>query len=275
MPELAEVDITRQQLMRWLSGATVQSVDLHDQGLLATQDELDKLSCLQDPLIEVKRRGKHLCLVCASADGTLCYALLHLRMTGKLVRSTIPKTSAARLSWQVDEEQWVHFEDSRRLGTLTLHDEDPWLTHPTILAMGPEPHDLTDGAELRARFGKTRRRLKDVLLDQRVIAGVGNIAISELFYAVKIPPKIRAHEVSDAQLDALVAAMPPYFDALIDAHPIDEPMNYVNQPGDAESLFVVYAHEGEECLRCKRATFVRETFGGRSTYYCPVCQAES
>lgn len=271
MPELAEVEITRRQLLAWWPDErSPLSVTLHDEKLLS-EDSKEHAHWLAQPLQDVKRRGKHLCLV----FGDEAFALLHLRMTGKMVRSPLPHTPAARLSWQLDDDEWIHFEDSRRLGTLELGTQDPWLTHLTLLAMGPEPHALADGKALRARFGKTTRRLKDVLLDQRVIAGVGNIAISELFFEVMIPPKIRAHEVSDAKLDALVAAMPPYFDALIDAQPLDSPMNYVNQPGDEESPFLIYAHEDEQCPRCHDATLARETFGGRSTYYCPVCQAET
>lgn len=268
MPELSEVEITRRQLLSWWpDGEQVLDVRLHDFDLLDV-DAQELLGCLLGPLHDVRRRGKHLCLAFEEV-----WAMLHLRMTGKLVRSPITAPRAARLSWQLGKDDWIHFEDSRRLGTLALFTQDPWETHPTILGMGPEPHELVDGAQLRAQFGGTKRRLKDVLLDQRVIAGVGNIAISELFFTARIPPKVRAHEVSDAQLDALVQAMPPYFDSLIDDHPIDVPMQYVNQPGDQESPFTVYAHEGEPCPRCKEGTFARETFGGRSTYYCPVCQA--
>ena len=284
MPELAEVDIARQQLLAWWQPRQALSSLLLDDTLLPAPSDraLFAHTISSSPLSSVRRRAKHLAIAFDSG----LVAILHLRMTGLLTRHAEPDASSAtRLAIEIDrvETPWICFEDSRRLGTLTLHEVAPG-EHPfdTLEAfttgIGPEPHDLQSGAELRARLGKTTRRLKDALLDQRVIAGVGNIAISELFHLTGLHPEIRAHQTHLHALDALVEAMPPYFDALIDAHPIEEPMLYVNQGKKEErppSPFLIYGRENELCPSCKNTAIARLTFGGRSTYYCPSCQPET
>ena len=286
MPELAEVDIARQQLLSWWRPRQAISCRILDDALLpdASQRQTLTRAIASSPLTSVRRRGKYLAL---GLDSGL-FVILHLRMTGFLDRRAAPDASStARLAIEIDraERPWICLEDSRRLATLTLHDASKTSEHPFdsleafTSQMGPEPHALRSGAELRARLGATTRRLKDALLDQRVIAGVGNIAISELFHVAAIHPRTRANQVSDAALDALVKAMPPYFDALIDAHPIEEPMRYVNQGKKSErdpehDPFLIYGHEKELCPSCRAAPVERLTFGGRSTYYCPACQPE-
>lgn len=267
MPELAEVEITRRQLLHWWQRKSAQDVEVLDDKLLS-ESSLEHLEALSSTLEDITRRGKY--LVLCFEDGL--FGVLHLRMTGRIAPSTNAKLKYTRFSVQMRDDFWICFEDSRRLGTLTLTDEDPLTHHPRLKTMGPEPHDIKDGHELKTLLGTTKRRLKDALLDQNIIAGVGNIAISELFFDVGIHPEVRAHEVSLDKLDLLVEAMPPYFDALIDAQPVDVPMEYINQGGDVENPFVVYDHEGEECPKCKSDTIERLTFGGRSTYYCPTCQ---
>lgn len=274
MPELAEVEITRRQLERWWKGERALNVVVHDDALLS-EASVARLDMFEAPLLGVTRRGKHLVLRFGEEEEAIAgYAMLHLRMTGRVVMLDVEKTSSSRIAWELEAGRWLHFEDTRRLGQLSLHEEDPLTTHDTFLTMGPEPHELERGADLKARFGKRKRRVKDLLLDQEVIAGVGNIAISELFHQVGWPPEVRPHQVSEAELDALVEAMPPYFDALIASQDLDVPMSYVNQAGEEEvNPFLIYGREGEPCPRCA-TPLARVVFGGRSTYHCPACQPE-
>lgn len=280
MPELAEVDIARRQLLSWWQPRQALSCRFLDDTLLPDPAHRDRLShtISSSPLASVRRRGKYLAI---AFDAGLV-AILHLRMTGLLIRHDSPDASPAiRLAIEIDRHDapWLCLQDSRRLGTLSIHDASEGHPFDTLDAftadMGPEPHDLADGAALRARLGKTTRRLKDALLDQKVIAGVGNIAISELFHTAALHPETRAHRTPDHALEALVQAMPPYFDALIDAHPIEEPMLYVNQGKKQDrppSPFLIYGRQAELCPSCKKTPIARVTFGGRSTYYCPTCQ---
>ena len=260
MPELAEVEITRRHLERCWAARQALELRVWDDSLDASTLQ----NTLNTPLHAARRRAKHLALDFPE-HGTL---LVHLRMTGRFVLRSTATHRGARVSWHLSDDTWLHFEDMRRLGHLawcSAQEDDPL----TTLSLGPEPWELSDGKMLRDLFGtRTKRTLKDALLDQTVVAGVGNIAISELFWRVGIAPDVRCAHVSDAQLDALVEAMPSYFDALIQAQGDDE-LEYVNQGG--ANPFAVYGRQGEPCARCED-TLARSVSGGRSTYWCPTCQ---
>ena len=270
MPELAEVEIARRQLRAWWQGRRAERIIIHDAKLLdAERAERWLTTCLR----QIERRGKHLIL----AFDEDRYALLHLRMTGKIVSGEERAPRGARLSvYFHDDAPPLHFVDTRRLGTLQLFRGHPRDQHEALRAMGPEPYDLPNGQALSSKISP-KRRLKSALLDQKVLAGVGNIAISELFWQVGLHPEVLAGEVTAPQWQALVKAMPPYFDSLINAHPIEREIDYVNQGAErpVASPFQIYAHEGEPCPRCLKASIERVKVSGRSSYFCPSCQARS
>ncbi len=159
------------------------------------------------------------------------------------------------------------FKDSRRLGQVEVFDTGELADYEPLQRMGPEPTDLD--ADLLAEQLPPKRRLKDALLDQSVVAGVGNIAISEVFWRLELPPDVRSNELSDAQIARLAEELPRYFDQLIDDQMADE-IVYLGE-GKSKNPFDVYAREGEECPRCA-TPIVRAKIGGRSSYFCEVCQ---
>lgn len=268
MPELAEVEVARTRVESWWRGRAADEVRVEDDEVFENIAGFDVEELFKREVLSVRRRGKYL-VVDFEDDAA---AIFHFRMTGKITKSETPTRRFTRLSWHVPEQGWIVFDDARRLGDVILMEGDPLQEHAPLIEMGPEPHDLEDGAALADLLAGRRRRLKDMLLDQKVIAGVGNIAISELFWRLGLHPKVRSNELTDAQLDALVAEMPVYFDWLVEDQMADE-IVYLNE-GKAENPFDVYAREDEPCSRCE-AEIERMTFNGRSTYYCPSCQPSS
>lgn len=266
MPELAEVEVARTRVESWWSGRAATELRVHDAEVITRKDELDVRELFTSTVGGVRRRGKYLII-----DFERGHAVFHFRMTGKITLSEVPARRFTRLSWLVEEAGWLVFDDARRLGEVVVMSDDPLTHHAPLLEMGPEPHALSSGEQLKERLGGTRRKLKDALLDQGVVAGVGNIAISELFWRAQLAPTLRADEATLEQLDALVAQMPLYFDWLVQDQMADE-IIYLSE-GKARNPFSMYAREGEACPRCQ-AAIERATFGGRSTYFCPVCQAK-
>jgi formamidopyrimidine-DNA glycosylase len=257
MPELAEVEIVRRNLDRWWTQAASE-VHIADPEVVTTGSADDLRSALLSKPQEHRRRGKYLHTLLPDAA-----VVFHFRMTGKIVRRSSPHERFARIAWRVGDS-WLVFVDSRRLGHIDvlrrIEDYGP------LGRLGPEPHELTADT-LRQRLGK--RRLKDALMDQTVVAGIGNIAISEVFWRLRLPPRIKAIELSDKQLEALVDELPRYFDWLIAEEQSDEVL-YVNQT-DAPAPFDVYQRDGEPCRRCG-AVIDSARIGGRSSYFCPSCQ---
>ncbi len=265
MPELAEVEIVRRNLTRWWVGRAADAIALYDPAALTRGDAAALDAAMRRPARAARRRGKYL-LVDLGDDLTL---LFHFRMTGKIA-PIINDTTISRLAWRLPEVGWLAFQDSRRLGEVALHDAASLAAHPALSSMGPEPHELPDGDALGARLTRGARPLKDALLDQRVIAGVGNIAISEVFWRLGLHPEVRCDALDAQARHALARELPAYFDWLVADQQADE-LYYLSQ-GKVDNPFTVYRRDGQPCPRCASA-IARHVRQGRSTYYCPQCQS--
>jgi formamidopyrimidine-DNA glycosylase len=173
-------------------------------------------------------------------------------------RTNTPLPRFARAYVAFEDGTRVVLDDPRALSTLDLHAKN---AEPD-LGLGPEPSDssLTVDYLMRA-FAQRRGPIKPVLLDQRVIAGLGNIYAAESLWHSKISPVVPARDLSTSQVRALIAAMRKVIKAATGARYTDS---------DVSSL-AVYDHEGKACRRCG-TTIVRVVQAGRSTYYCPGCQ---
>ena len=143
----------------------------------------------------------------------------------------------------------------------TDHVPEPW----TLL--GPEPFDVT--VDHLDQVVGPRRTLKAALLDQHVLAGVGNIAVSEVYWTLGLAPDVKSGALSDAQKSALVKELPTYFDWVISEQESEE-VHYTGEPG-ADNPFTVYKREGEPCPRCGES-IARVMVNNRSSYFCPGCQ---
>jgi formamidopyrimidine-DNA glycosylase len=205
---------------------------------------------------EVERRGKHQLLLLD--DGRVLHA--HFRMAGDWhidsADDELPRFARATIAF--DDGSRVVLEDPRALCTLTLHTADS----PPDLGLGPEPGDkaLTP-ASFQAALARKRGPIKPVLLDQRVIAGLGNIYAAESLWHARLSPAMRASSLDARQVAALIAAIRRVIRRATGARYTDESV----------SRLAVYDRAGKPCRRCG-ATIVRMVQAGRSTYYCPTCQ---
>lgn len=237
-------------------GKTIAKVSLHHPALRRRISPA-KLRSLRDIRIrEVQRRGKHQLFLLE--DGRVLHA--HFRMTGDWhVDSTAePLPRFARASVDFTDGSRVILEDPRALGTLDLHAAD---AHPD-LGLGPEPDDASlTAATLGAALLKKRGPIKPVLLDQRVIAGLGNIYAAESLWHSKLSPKTAASKLTPKQVTSLLASIRKVIKAATGARYTDSSV----------SRLAVYDREGKPCRRCG-TTIERITQAGRSTYYCPGCQ---
>lgn len=208
-------------------------------------------------IADVTRRGKHQLI--ALADGRVLHA--HFRMTGDWVvlHAGTPLPRFSRAVFALDDGRRLVLEDSRALATLDVHPADA----PPVLDLGLEPSDpgLTPDY-LRGRFARRRRPIKPALLDQRVIAGLGNIYAAEALWRARIGPRARTSALSRPRLAALIAAIRAVIARATGAR--------YSEAGAAP--LAVYDREGRACRRC--GTPIRRIVqAGRSTYFCPACQA--
>jgi formamidopyrimidine-DNA glycosylase len=259
MPELPEVEIVRRNLTRWTVGRTVVRVDAPDQGRLDGDPE----ALVGRRVRAWRRRGK---LLLGELDGDLG-VLSHLGMTGKWVHAPGDRRFV-RLTLTLDDGGVVGLVDARRLGRTTILRGRPE-DHPTARALGPDPLlDGLTGATLRARLGGGRAPLKQRLLEQGRVAGLGNICVVEACHRARLHPHTPLDAVPDGAWDALAAAALDHIAATLEAEDGDE-VAYVNEGGD--NAFLAYGKAGSPCSFCG-AIIARAVLAGRPSYYCPACQ---
>ena len=256
MPELPEVEEARTRLAKVAEGRTIARLRLLHPAL-AKRITAGKLRGLKGRRIErVERRGKHQLL--HLDDGRTI--AIHFRMNGdwEIGRVGDEEPRFTRASLELEDGTRVALTDMRALSTVELFD-----VGEGALDLGPEPTDPAFNADtLGVALARRSGEIKPALLDQKMVAGIGNIYASEALWVAKISPRARAASLSAHRRDRLVQAIR---EVLSDA---PEGRYQAKREG---SRWNVYDREGEKCPRCG-ATIRRIVQAGRSTYYCPVDQ---
>jgi formamidopyrimidine-DNA glycosylase len=268
MPELPEVEAVCRKLRKDAVGATLISAHIERSRITAPLDPTEVEALLSGRTIEqIDRRGKNI-LVGLSGGLTM---RVHLRMTGNLYVIPDWRLRVAGVSawFELEDGRGLLFEDTRGLGSLTIHDAAG--LKKLLDGIGPEPLSRRFTAEAFVRSAASLRQpAKLFLMDQRRVAGLGNIYAAEALYAARIDPRAPIGSVNPRRLRALREAI---VRILHDA--VRSACRAYSRPGgfqEAEDFpLMVYGREGEHCAGC-RGSIRRITQGGRSTYYCPKCQ---
>lgn len=260
MPELPEVEHAARRLRRAARGHVIVALRTHHRSQARQLPPRSAARSVGQRITDVLRRGKHQLL--RLEDGATL--LVHFRMNGDwhVGPSATALAAHARVSIDLDNGRRISLVDSRALCTLSWHaaGELP------DLGLGPEAEDpALDAEALRSRLAGRRGPVKPVLLDQSVLAGIGNIYAAEACWHAGISPRAAAGALTRVRVARLLEGLRR---ALADGH--------VNagryHRGERLVPFRVYDREGEPCRRCRRP-IRRIVQAGRSTYFCPRCQA--
>jgi formamidopyrimidine-DNA glycosylase len=271
MPELPEVETIRRHLAPHVDGRTLHTLEIHDArwSLPLAPNELE--AALQGRRVErLGRRGKY--LVWELEDEA--YLMLHLRMTGTLLLNPPEgRPPHTRVTFDLGENQ-LQFVDPRRFGTGELALGEAARDAFFAKRLGVEPFEPAFTAEhLYGLARTTRAPIKAMLLDQKRIAGVGNIYADEALFRAQIHPLRRADRISRKQAAALRDAVIETLQLGIDSKgaSIDDFRDPDGVSGSFQDRFLIHLREGEPCVRCGRP--VRKLrAGGRGTYVCERCQ---
>jgi formamidopyrimidine-DNA glycosylase len=267
VPELPEVETIRGQLAPRLEGRTFAVVKIVDPRLTRPLDPREVAAELQgERVVAVERRGKYL-VVRLEGGAAL---LVHLRMTGSF---GFTPTSHERAIVELEDGTRLVYRDVRRFGTwlVVRGDElEPYIAGKN----GPEPLGPTFTTSwLALRLALRRAPLKAVLLDQRVVAGLGNIYADEALGQARLSPLRPASSLEPEEVRRLHRAIRAALRTGIERQGASL-RDYVKPDGEAGSMqreFKIYGREGEPCPRC-RTPIAKTRVGGRGTWYCPHCQ---
>jgi formamidopyrimidine-DNA glycosylase len=271
MPELPEVETIRRQLAPRVEGRTLARVRVDDGRWCMPLAPRAMERALRGRRVEsLGRRGKYLVWELSGER----FLLQHLRMTGNLLYDPLDRPVHTRVAIELDDGHELLYVDARRFGTGQLADGRDGLDDFVGARLGLEPFDPGFGAEhLRALARGSRAPVKAFLLDQKRIAGVGNIYADEALFRAGVHPLRPAGRVTRAQWEALAPAIVDTLAAGIRANgaSIDDFRHLDGAYGSFQDEFLVHLHEGDPCPRC--AAPVRKIVAaGRGTYVCERCQ---
>lgn len=271
MPELPEVETTRRGLEPLMVGRRLTRVEVLDSRLVRPVDPGDVERLLTGNVVErLGRRGKYL-LVEFDSD---LVAVHHLRMTGSFVDPDQPMPSHVRLRyWFEGLSGPIAYNDPRRFGTLDIGTREEIGAYLDA-RLGPEPLDPAwTAADLHARLRGRSAPLKAVLLDQRVVAGLGNIYVDEACFLAGVRPDLSADRVSKPAAARLHAAIRERLEEAIavGGSTLRDYRGVAGEVGGMQERFVAYGRAGLPCLRCG-ATMAGARIAGRGTSWCPRCQ---
>lgn len=271
MPELPEVETTRRGIEPHLLGRCLGEMVIRETRLRQPVPEsLGELAGRE--VTGVRRRGKYLIVDLAPAGAVI----IHLGMSGslRLVGGGEDFRKHDHLAFGLPGGWQLRYHDPRRFG-LVLHvpEGDP-LEHPLLVSLGPEPLSGDfDAAHLHAACRGRSAGIKQVIMDPRVVVGVGNIYASEALFRAGIRPRTAAGRLSRPRLARLVEAIRQVLAESIEqgGTTLRDFVNSAGEPGYFRQRLFVYERGGQPCRQCGAA--VRHAvLGQRSTYWCPVCQ---
>ncbi|WP_022928667.1 bifunctional DNA-formamidopyrimidine glycosylase/DNA-(apurinic or apyrimidinic site) lyase [Patulibacter americanus] len=270
MPELPEVETITRQLAPHLEGRTLMGVEILDPRWCVPDDAAATETTLTGRRVErLERRGKH--MVWRTDAGTL---LLHLRMTGTLLVGADPDVPYQRVVLVLDDDTVVRFCDPRRFGTGRFFADDREADAYLDARLGPEPLGPDfDGPALRAAIRGRRAPIKALLLDQGVVAGVGNIYADEALFHARVHPQRPGGQLTGPQCAALVEGVRLSLRAGIASGgaTIDDFRHVDGVEGWFQNDFSVHRRAGLPCPECGTPV-TKRVVAGRGTYSCDRCQ---
>ena len=282
MPELPEVETVRQGLISVMQGAVIAEAHVNRAGLRWPFPLNMAARLTGQRVLALRRRSKYILADLSSAE-TL---IIHLGMSGRMLISgqalgqfhhehpapakhdhvVLDMASGARIT----------FNDARRFGAMDLVATDRAEEHALLAALGPEPlGNAFDEDYLVARLKGRRTPIKSALLDQHIVAGLGNIYVCEVLFRARIHPRLMAGDIAPKRIRAVVPLIRQVLEEAIAAggSSLRDYRQADGELGYFQHRFSVYDREGQLCVAsgCKGA-ILRVVQSGRSSFYCPACQ---
>ena len=267
MPELPEVETTRRGIERALTSRRIESFLVYDHRLRWPIERHLPEALAGQKVLSIGRRAKYLLL--NLERGSL---IVHLGMSGslRLRNAETPRLKHDHYALAFDRGPELRFHDPRRFGSLHYTQEDP-AQHRLLRSLAPEPFDQTFDTEYLWRITRGRRAaIKQVIMNGRLVTGVGNIYASEALFRARISPRRHARRLTRDDARRLVRAVRATLNAAIRAGgtSLRDYVDTSGDPGEFRQKLFVYERDGKPCRVC--GTPIKKiTQGQRSTYFCP------
>jgi formamidopyrimidine-DNA glycosylase len=276
MPELPEVETLKQHLRELVVGSLIMQVEILDPGLVEhpSTEEFER-ELEGDWISGARRRAKHLIVEFDSGN----FLVFQLKIGGQLLLVPPveePKT-ALMLVLHLDGDRRLFLRDETRFTRVRLLNTEE--LEARLSTLGPEPLEdvfKRNGVEyLQETLSLRRAQIKPLLLDQKVVSGIGNIYVDEILYDARLHPRRKANTLSGEEWERLHAAIIENLASGVEHRGTTVRLykDVLNRPGEHQNYLRVFEKHGKPCPGCE-GKVVREKVGGRPTHFCPSCQRE-
>jgi formamidopyrimidine-DNA glycosylase len=274
MPELPEVETVRRGIEARARGRTIANVEVRHPGAIAGDTVVFRKNLERRVIATAERKGKAIAVELASQDGQPPhYLIIRLGMTGQVTvnPAEAPCETHTHVLLKLDDgKEELRFRDPRRFGRLQCCSREE--KEAIFRKLGPDAREATEAAFLAAARGR-KGAIKSWLMDQALLAGLGNIYADEALYVARIHPLAQPGRVPADKLRALYKAVRRVLDHAVNLQgtSFSDYVDIEGRPGNFGSKLRVYQRDGEPCRRCK-TTIRRIVIAGRSSHFCPHCQ---
>jgi len=274
MPELPEVETVRQTLKNVIVGKKIKQVLVfYDKMILNETPEVFSAKLLGKTILDISRYGKY--LLFRFSDLSL---VSHLRMEGKYFIKPIelPKEKHEHVIFEFEDRSSLRYHDTRKFGTMELVLTANEAFAKGLDRIGPEPFEKDFTASyLKLKLSKSIRPIKTALLDQTVVAGLGNIYVDEVLFLSRIFPGTSCNQITIHEYKKIVdnARLVLNHAVELGGTTIRSYTSSLGVTGRFQNELFVHTRQGEPCKICK-TTIIKTKVGGRGTYYCPKCQKQ-
>lgn len=272
MPELPEVETVCRSLRPHLVEQTIERVEVFEPRLRVRVDETELARLAGKNILEIRRAAKYILL---SLSEDLVW-VFHLGMSGKLicVAADAPRRKHDHIVVHLRNGGEFRYHDPRRFGLTLVTRKEILHELPQLSLLGIDPFDPDLTGEYLFRHTRfSDRRIRDLLLDQRIIAGLGNIYANEILARIGIKPTARASRLTRRQVYAIAEAVPNVLQQAIRwcGTSFSDYRDADGKRGEFQSHLRVYDRAGKKCRDCS-STIKRVAIGNRGAFYCPSCQ---
>ncbi len=270
MPELPEVQTIVNELNQQVRGRVIKSVNILRDSIIGNKKSLFEKTVKNKLIHSIERKGKYILIDLKPK----CWLIVHLRMTGKFIvqQSPISIHKHDRVVFELDNDQVMIFNDVRCFGTIEVVTSIAENKKLNQLGWDPWNKQLTI-SNLRMKLKNRNVSIKALLLDQSIIAGLGNIYVSEILFDAKISPFLRGNQLSKAQLSRLVNSTRYILTEALkyNGTSISDYRRVDDKQGSFQNFLKVYGKKDQPCAKC--LTPISKTKQNqRSTYHCSQCQ---
>lgn len=275
MPELPEVETVRNTLKNQILNKQIVSIDVFYEGIIENVTVLEFKTLIKNQtIIDILRKGKYLIFILDKG----CI-ITHLRMEGKffLKNKDERRNIHEHIIFHFNDNTTMRYHDTRKFGKmayLSTNKIDEIINYPSLKKLGPDGNTLGITKEyLYEHFQRKNQPIKTALLNQEIIAGLGNIYVDEVCYRVKINPLVKTKKISLDQCDQIIKYSKIILDEAINqgGTTIRSYTSSLGVTGRFQQSLLVHNREGEKCYECS-SIIKKIMVGGRGTYYCPKCQ---